>query len=356
MYSIDEVLTFIAQEDVKFIRLTFFDIFGRQKNVSVMPNMLERAFREGMSVDAGGIDGLGGEVRLVPDPSTLAVLPWRPSHGRVVRMYCAIFRPDGAPHEADSRALLAAAAARARKAGLAVEADSRASFYLLKTDEHGGVTDEPFDRAGYMDVYPDDLGENVRRAICLAMEEMGLVPRASRHEAGPGQNGIDYAPDSPAAAADDAMTFRWVVKSVSMQNGLYADFSPAPIAGAPGNELRLSLTVPGGAADGFYAGILRYLPDMATFLCPSAAAFGRGLTAGVRDGRLTLRLPDPSADPYLVTALLLLAGLEGTDGKAPPAVPASAAEAKARAEKSAFLARQLPGCYLAAYTDAARLR
>ena len=195
-YTASEVIQFVNEEDVKFIRLAFCDVFGKQKNISIMPTELKRAFSEGISFDASAITGFGGHVRsdlfLRPDPSTLAILPWRPEHGKVVRMYCDIFNPDGSVFENDTRAILKKAVADAAEKGYSFNIGSEIEFYLFKLDANGDPTAIPFDSAGYMDIAPEDKGENVRREICLTLEQMGIRPECSHHEAGPGQNEIDF--------------------------------------------------------------------------------------------------------------------------------------------------------------------
>ena len=157
-YSKDEVMQYIEEEDVKFIRMAFCDVYGRQKNISVMPQELDRAFDYGIAFDASAVPGFGGEVHsdlfLHPDPSTISVLPWRPEHGRVVRMYCSIKRPDGSLFEGDTRSILRAAADDAVKSGIDFSFGPEMEFYLFKRDENGEPTNEPYDRAGYMYIAP----------------------------------------------------------------------------------------------------------------------------------------------------------------------------------------------------------
>ena len=185
-YSNEEVLQYVNEEDVKFIRLAFCDVFGKQKNISIMPGELERAFRDGISFDASAIAGFGGNVHsdllLRPDPSTLSLLPWRPEHGRVVRMFCAVTYPDGRPFEADSRTALINAVEEAKHRGISFSFGPETEFYLFKRDEDGNPTSVPYDDAGYMDIAPEDKGENVRREICLTLERMGITPESSHHE------------------------------------------------------------------------------------------------------------------------------------------------------------------------------
>ncbi len=231
-YTREEVIQYIAEEDVKFIRLAFCDIFGRQKNVSIVPEELMRAFSDGIAIDASAISGFGGKVHsdlfLRPDPSTLSVLPWRPENGKVVRMYCQVFKPDGTTFEGDTRHILGDAVKRAKEQGIDFAFGSEMEFYLFRQNEQGEQTKIPYDQAGYMDVAPEDKGENVRREICLTLERMGIRPESSHHEEGPGQNEIDFRYSDPETAADDALTFQTVVRAVAARNGLCADFSPKP--------------------------------------------------------------------------------------------------------------------------------
>ena len=219
-YTKQEVMQFVGEEDVKFIRLAFCDVFGKQKNISIMPEELNRAFDGGIAIDAWSIEGFGGNVHsdlfLRPDPSTLAILPWRPEHGRVVRMFCNITWPDGSSFEGDSRAFLQRAVEAAKKAGCRFRFGSEQEFYLFENDEEGRPTKVPFDWAGYMDVSPEDKGEDVRREICMALEQMGIYPESSHHEEGPGQNEISFRSADALTAADNALTFSMAVRTLSL--------------------------------------------------------------------------------------------------------------------------------------------
>lgn len=341
IYTAQEVFDFVKEEDVKFIRLAFCDTLGRQKNISILPSELRRAFEDGISFDASAICGFGGaeksDLLLFPDPSTLNILPWRPSHGKVVRMFCDIRHPDGTPFSRDTRAILRRAVADAKAAGITVQFGAEIEFYLFKTDENGDPTKIPFDHATYMDVAPEDKGENVRREICLTLLDMGIQPESSHHEEGPGQNEIDFRYSDAMRAADDAMNFITVVKATATQNGLYADFSPKPLENESGNGLHINMSVK--CADGtdrtpaFMAGILAHIRDLTAFLNPSEASYSRFgkckapkfvtwshenrsqlIRIPAAKGeyrRIELRSPDPSANPYLAYALLIWAGLDG---------------------------------------------
>lgn len=395
-YTTDEVFDFVEQEDVKFIRLTFCDVYGKQKNISIMPDELNRAFRDGISFDASEISGFGIDIKsdllLFPIPSTLSVLPWRPSHGKVVRMFCDIKYPDGTPFENDSRLVLKNAVSAAKKEGLSVSIGSEFKFYLFKTDENGEPTKEPFDRAGYMDVAPDDKGENVRREICLTLIDMGIKPESSHHEEGPGQNEIDFRYSDALTAADNAMNFIAVVKAAAMHNGLHADFSPKPLENESGNSMHVNISVK--SDDGkdytsyFIAGILSHIKEMTALLNPTEDSYKRlgeknapkyitwspqNRTQLIRipaaEGeykRIELRSPDPTANPYIVYALLIYAGLDGIKNKMdiPEAVnenlftadknitdkldtlPQNLAQAKKIAQESEFMKAVLPQSFL----------
>lgn len=341
-YTPQEVIQFIQEEDVKFIRLAFCDCFGRPKNISIMPHELERAFKYGIAIDASAIAGFGDEVNsdlfLHPDASTIALLPWRPEHGSVVRMFCSITHPDGTPFAHDTRSILKQAVADAAKAGYAFSFGSELEFYLFRLDENGEVTDVPYDQAAYMDVAPEDRCENVRREICLTLERMGIRPESSHHEEGPGQNEVDFRYSDPLSAADNAVTFLTVVKTIAARNGLYADFSPRPLEGRPGSGFHINMSVQGGAESLMHramGGILDKITDMTLFLNPTEHSYSRlGAhkapkyiswssnnrsqlirvpAASGEYRRFELRSPDCTANPYLAFALLIWAGLSGIE-------------------------------------------
>lgn len=392
-YTKEEVMQYVAGEDVKFIRMAFCDVFGVQKNVSIMPGELERAFAGGIAVDAAAVPGFGTEGRsdlfLHPDPATLCVLPWRPDHGRVVRMFCNVTHPGGDPLEADTRRILADAVNDAQAAGISFFFGTEMEFYLFRRDERGEPTGEPLDRAGYMDIAPEDKGENVRREICLTLERMGIRPERSHHEEGPGQNEIDFRFADPLCAADNAVTFRAVVNTIAAQSGLYADFSAKPMENMPGNGMHVNFSARRGQEDvtcAVMAGILAHIREMCAFLNPTEGSYRRlgsdraprFVTWSEEDRRRLIRVPacapgelrraelrspDPLCNPYLAFALLIRAGLCGVlehiplppptreeDGVTPDALPATHDEAKTIAATSAFIARTFPLSLIRAYT------
>ena len=217
--TMSEVVQFIQENDVKFIRLAFCDIFGNQKNIAIMPTELTRAFEQGIHFNASALRGFlnvdDSDLLLFPDAATLSVLPWRPAQGRVVRFYCDIRYPDGRPFEGDGRHLLREASRRARRAGYALTMGTASEFYLFELDENGHPTTIPHDHGEYFDVAPLDKAENVRRQICLTLEEMGIQPESSHHEQGPGQNNTRSSVAEALEAADNFVTFKWVVKSMA---------------------------------------------------------------------------------------------------------------------------------------------
>ena len=344
-YTKQEVMQFIREEDVKFIRLAFCDLFGAQKNISIMPNEMARAFEYGIAIDASAIEGFGDETHsdlfLHPDPSTLVILPWRPEHGRVVRMYCNITYPDGRPFEGDTRKILQNAVKQAEESGCHFQFGAKMEFYLFKLDENGNPTKEPFDNAGYMDIAPADKGENIRREICLALEQMDILPESSHHEKGPGQNEIDFRYSSPLEAADNAMNFRSAVQAIVSRNGVAADFSPKPLDSAPGNGFHINFSVKSASEEDVMpetiAGILFHVRDMTVFLNPCEKSYHRlGSdkapsylswsnenrsqliripSAAGEYKRAELRSPDPLANPYIAFALIIYAGLDGIKRK-----------------------------------------
>lgn len=350
-YSKDEVIQYTREEDVKFIRIAYCDVFGRQKNISIMADELPRAFEHGISFDASAIAGFGDESRsdllLYPESETLMPLPWRPEHGRVVQMFSTITLSDGTPFKCDTRQLLKNAVSEAAEAGYEFNFGSELEFYLFQRDENGKPTRIPCDDAGYMDIGPDEKGENVRREICLTLERMGIKPERSHHEQGPGQNEIDFRYSGAMAAADNAMTFQRVVKTVAYNNGLIADFSPKPLSDAPGNGFHINISMQPSdneeISSRMIAGILANARVMTAFLNPCDQSYDRlgsykapRYVSWSRENRsplvripaaageyrrVELRSPDPTANPYLAFALVIHACLDGIRNRRPLCAP-----------------------------------
>ena len=339
--TVEEFMQYIEEEDIKFIRLAFCDVFGVPKNISVMPSDLPRAFKHGIAINGSFINGFAETTRedlfLHPDMSTTTLLPWRPDHGKVIRMFCDITYHDGTPFEADTRRILKDSVAKAKEHGVNFQFGSRMEFYLFKTDEEGNPTDIPYDHAGYMDIAPLDKGENVRREICLTLERMGIQPINSHHEAGPGQNEIDFKSADPLTAADHVSTFITVVKTIAARNGLYADFSPKPLKGYPGNGYHINLRACTDSGEQILpnaiAGILKHISECTVFFNPMEESYDRlgegsapRFVTWSKDHRsqlirippakgthhyAQLRSPDANSNPYLTNALLIESALEG---------------------------------------------
>ena len=393
-FTQQDVSEFVRENDVRFIRLAFCDLFGELKNISILPDQLEKAFKYGIAFDASAVRGFLGVDRsdlfLRPDPSTMSVVPWRSMGGVVIRMICDIYYPDGKPFEGSGRYVLDRIKRRAAGMGYSCNIGAECEFYLFREEEGKMV---PLDDGGYFDVFPKDRGENVRREICVTLEQMGLRPERSHHEHGPGQNEVDFRYDGVMETADNIVTFRWVVASVARNNGLTASFEPKPVPGESGNGLHVNISLikdgvnifdGDGAmrrdARSFIAGILNRISEICAFTNPKEASYARlGAFEAPRfatwsrgnrsqlvrvpyaygdSKRIEVRNPDCVVNPYLVFALLLNAGLEGIEngeelpdecdenaylaqeGKY-PMLPATLSEAKALAAKSAFVAETL---------------
>ena len=399
MYTKEEVLAYVQEEDVKFIRLAFCDLLGRQKNISILSDELRRAFEDGISFDASAIEGFSSVVKsdlfLFPDPSTLSVLPWRPTTGKVVRMFCDIRYPDGTQFEKDCRYILKQAVKAASEKGISLNFGAEIEFYLFRLDENGEPTDIPIDNATYMDIAPEDKGENIRREICLTLLDMNIKPESSHHEEGPGQNEIVFNYSDPVTAADNAATFKMVVRTVAMRNGFYANFMPKPLPGKSGNGMHINMSIESrdgiDHSESFMAGILKHIREITLFMNPCVNSYMRlgerkapkyitwspenrsqlirvpAATGKYR--RIELRSPDPMANPYIAFALLIHAGLDGINNnlKAGEPVnidlftadksitskleqlPASLAEAVELAKNSAFVNAILPREFVELY-------
>ena len=345
-YTKEEIIQYAIEEDVKFVRLAFCDVFGRQKNISIMADELARAFDYGIALDGSAIAGFGVDVHsdllLHPDADTIMILPWRPEQGKVVRMFCSITYPDGRPFECDTRTLLVNAVKEAEKRGYEFRFGAEQEFYLFKLDDEGEPTKIPYDKAGYMDLAPQDRGENIRREICLTLEQMGIVPESSHHEEGPGQNEIDFRYSDPLTAADNVMTLQTIVNTVANRNGLCADFSPKPLSDKPGNGFHINFSVACDESDEstmprVIAGVLDKAVDMTAFLNQNEKSYDRlgnnkapkyvswssenrsqlvRIPAAIGEyKRAELRSADPSVKPYIAFALIIYAGLYGIENE-----------------------------------------
>jgi len=337
----------------------------------------------------------------------MSVLPWRPAQGRVVRFFCNIKKPDGEDFELDSRRLLRDASKKLIEHGLLANFGAECEFYLFKTDENGEPCDIPYDNGTYLDIAPADKGENVRREICLTLEEMGIMPESSHHEGGHGQNEIDFKYSNPLTSADNVTTFKSVVRTVAQKCGVYARFDPRPVANQPGSGFHINVSVrrADGASDDsvfdmFMAGVLRRIREMTLFLNPDAMSYSRlgtvrtlkyvswaredrsqliRIPASAKNEefkRFELRSPDCLANPYIAYALIILAGIEGIDEKLSlpeesphnmhkvsadclnkfDRLPENIGQAVQFARSSSFIAERIPETMISAYTLNPELR
>lgn len=352
-YNESEVLDFIEENDVKFIRLAFCDVFGIQRNISIMPNELKKALKEGVCFDASFVKGFmnidDSDLYLYPDIKTLSILPWRPQHGRVLRFFCDIKYPDGRHFEGDGRRIIKQVIQKGKDMGYFFKIGLECEFYLFQQDEKGNPTNIPQDYAGYCDIAPIDKGENIRREICLILDEMGIELENSHHEQGPGQNEISFEYVGPLSAADNIINFKSVVKTCASTSGLFASFMPKPFINESGSGLHFNFIicdkqinlfeepkmVEKEIVNKFIAGIMNRIKEITLFLNPitnSYSRFGRDnapkyitwsnknlsqlIKIIIRNNeckKIELRSPDPSCNPYLALALLIGAGLEGIE-------------------------------------------
>lgn len=353
-YTKQDIMKLVEEEDIEFIRLQFTDMFGTLKNVAITASQLEKALDNKCMFDGSSIEGFvridESDMYLYPDLNTFEVFPWRPQHGKVARMICDVYRPNGTPFEGDPRYILKKVLKEAADMGYSFNVGPECEFFLFHTDDEGRPTTISHEKAGYFDISPLDLGENARRDIILNLEEMGFEIEASHHEVAPAQHEIDFKYTNALKAADNMMTFKLVVKTIAKRHGLFASFMPKPVYGVCGSGLHInmSLTKDGvnifndhSAPDGisketyqFIAGIMEHMKGMTLIANPIVNSYKRLLpgyeapiyitwSAGNRSPliripsargtnmRIELRSPDPAANPYLLFATCLAAGLDG---------------------------------------------
>ena len=354
-YNKAGALRFVEENDVKFIRLQFCDILGNLKNISISPSQLDKAFDEGIAFDASSILGFNdiqdSELFLYPDPSTLCILPWRPQHGKVARLFCDIKKVDGTPFAGDCRYILKSIANKAKSKCLIFQVCPECEFFLFEQDAEGKPTLTPADHAAYFDVAPLDQGENTRREICLTLEQMGFEIESSHHESASGQHEIDFRYADVLTSADNILSFKSVVKTIAVRNGLHASFMPKPLTNAPGSGLHINMSLFKDGenifstthnvglpliAQQFTAGILAHINEITAICNPTVNSYKRIISGheaphhiswsyknrssliripAIKEGhnRIELRSPDPTCNPYLTLALILAAGLDGIE-------------------------------------------
>lgn len=363
-FQIEDIEKIINDNDVEFIRLQFTDILGHMKNVAVTRSQLDNVLNNKVTFDGSSVEGFSrieeSDMYLRPDMDTFSLLPWRPKQSAVARMICDIHTPDGDAFEGDPRYRLRRAIDKAEELGYTFNVGAECEFFLFHTDEVGRPTTLTHDTSSYFDLEPLDLGGEVRRRIVLALEEMGFEIEASHHEVARGQHEVDFKYSDALKAADNIMTFKFAVKSIAKKNNLFASFMPKPTEGVNGSGMHINMSLSQNGRNVFYdpddpkrnglsreaycfiAGIMKHIKAMTAVNNPLVNSYKRlvpGYEAPIHIAwscknrspliripasrgsgtRVELRSPDPSANPYLVLACCLEAGLDGISrGIEPP--------------------------------------
>ncbi len=354
MKTKQDIMQLIEEEDVEFIRLQFADIFGNLKNIAVTPGQMERVVTglypiEGTVLFDDKFDP-GMDLFLCPDYDTFVTLPWRPQQSKVCKIICDVCDRNGKPFYMSPRTILKNVVKAAADKGYTVMVEPEIEFFLFHTDDNGIPTTITHERAGYLDVGPVDLGENVRRDMVLTLEEMGFEIQSSHHEMAPAQHEIDFEGGEALQTADDIMTFKFAIRSIAKRFGLHATFMPKPRADMAGSGMHLKMAlVKDGKnlfagrdeeqmpeiAENFMAGVIHYASEMSVLTNPLVNSYKRilsGYQAPSRadwcmtgeetalkyknfcgDARVEARFPDPAANPYLAIAACIVAGIKGIE-------------------------------------------
>ena len=391
-YTKEDIVRIVNEEDIEFIRLQFSDIFGQMKNVAVTRSQIDKVLDNRIMIDGSSIEGFTriheSDQYLRPDLNTFAILPWQPAMHKTARLIRDVYNPDGTPFVGDPRYILKRTLRRAEELGYTFNVGPEMEFFLFEADEKGLPTSRTADAAGYFDMAPIDHGGNVRREICLMLEEMGFEIEASHHEVAEGQHEIDFKYEEALTAADNILTFRMAVKTISQNYGLHATFMPKPVFGINGSGMHTNMSLfrdgkniffdPNGEkqlskeAYSFIAGVLRHVRGMAAITNPLVNSYKRlvpgyeapcylAWSASNRSAliripaargsstRVELRCPDPACNPYLAIAVCLAAGLDGIEkGMTPPAEITENIYLMTEAERKAHGIDSLPGNLLEA--------
>ncbi len=358
-YTREDILRLADEQNVKFIRLQFTDILGTIKNVEIPVSQLEKALDNKMMFDGSSIEGFvrieESDMNLYPDLDTWVVFPWTAEKGKVARLICDIYNPDGTPFDGDPRNNLKRVLSQMEELGFTdFNLGPEPEFFLFKLDVEGEPTLELNDNGGYFDLAPTDLGENCRRDIVLELEEMGFEIEASHHEVAPGQHEIDFKYASALRACDDIQTFKLVVKTIARKHGLHATFMPKPLFGVNGSGMHCNMSLFNKGENAFYdtkgdlelsdtarqflAGIIKHATSFTAITNPTINSYKR-LVPGYEapcyvawsaqnrspliripasrgmSTRVEVRSVDPAANPYLAMSVLLAAGLDGIKNK-----------------------------------------
>ncbi|MCI8518002.1 MAG: type I glutamate--ammonia ligase [Hungatella sp.] len=387
-YTKEDIIRMVEEEDVEFIRLQFTDIFGMLKNVAITAGQLPKALDNRCMFDGSAIEGFvrveETDMYLYPDLDTFEIFPWRPQQGKVARLICDVHCPDGSPFEGDPRYVLKKVLQEAESMGYRFNVGPECEFFLFHTDEEGRPTTTTHEMAGYFDVGPIDLAENVRRDIVLNLEDMGFDIESSHHEIAPAQHEVDFQYETGLKAADNILTFKMAVKTIAKGHGLHATFMPKPKAGVNGSGMHINMSLAdlcgknlfhddsderglSRLAYGFLAGILYHARSMTILTNPLVNSYKRLIpgydaptyiawsTASNRgqliripssrgaNTRIELRSPDSAMNPYLALAACLAAGLDGIKRELTPPEPISRnVSAMSEAEVEGWGISQLP--------------
>jgi glutamine synthetase len=354
------VLRTIEERDIRFVRLWFTDVLGFLKSVAVAPAELEGAFAEGIGFDGSAIEGFArvheSDMLARPDPSTFQVLPWRGEAPGTARMFCDILMPDGSPSYADPRHVLRRVMQKAADLGFTFYVHPEVEFFLLRERPTADLMlPEPIDAGGYFDQTPHDLGHDFRRQAITMLERMGISVEFSHHEVAPGQQEIDLRYADALTTADNLMTMRLVVKEVALEQGVYASFMPKPFTDQPGSAMHTHLSLFEGDRNAFHdasdpfqlskvgkafvAGLLTHAAELTAVTnqwvnsykrlwgggeAPAYVCWGHNNRSALvrvpmykphkgNSTRVEIRSPDSAANPYLLFAVLLAAGLKGIE-------------------------------------------
>lgn len=365
-YTGADIKKIVEKENVRFLRLMFTDILGTIKNVEVPVSQIDKVLENKMMFDGSSIEGFvrieESDMCLYPDLSTWMIFPWEAEHGKVGRLICNIYTPDGKPFLGDPRGNLKRVLKEMKKQGFtSFNIGPEPEFFLFKLDQNGEITTDLNDKGGYFDFAPTDLGENCRRDIVLELEKLGFEVEASHHEVGPGQHEIDFKYADAIEACDNIQTFKLVVRTIARKHGLHATFMPKPLFGIAGSGMHCNMSLFNGEENVFYdkkgemelsqtayqflGGLIEHARAYTAVCNPLVNSYKRlvpGYEAPVYvawsghnrsplirvpesrgvSTRLELRSVDPSANPYLAIAVLLAAGLDGIKNNLtpPPAV------------------------------------
>jgi glutamine synthetase len=390
-----ELIKKIKDNDVKFLRLQFTDIAGVMKNLAVPISQVEKVLDGEIMFDGSSINGFAdiseSDMYLVPDMDTFVIFPWRSANGKVARLICDIYLPDGTPFPGCPRNNLKRALKEANDLGYTMHVGPEVEFFLFLSDEKGHATTQVQDEAGYFDLAPIDLGENARRDMDTTLEEMGFEIEASHHEAAPGQHEIDFKYGDALHVADAIMTFKLVVRSIAQRHGLHASFMPKPIFGINGSGMHTHQSLFKDGQNAFYdpngpdqlsetaryymGGILKHARAFAAITNPTVNSYKRlvpGYEAPVNiawsganrsclvrvpakrgaSTRIEVRNPDPTCNPYLALAAMLKAGMDGIKNKIePPAAVDRNIYKMEEEERMALGIDNLPGNLLEALVE-----